>query len=143
MINTQHHKTVVYVTAKDEYDLANLIRSRGKEIIKVFKDADIKFSQNVFNKRKLDETQFKTIRDLGISLTIPNDFRLVKDSIGFLWMRQHLKSGIARGDGSNNILIYSLPLEDSAKIADNITINRDMIERKTHSWEQRRHVYDN
>lgn len=123
-------QVIVYATTKDEEGMVNMIRNRGKEIIKIFKDEDIKFSQNVFRRKKLDETQFKTVRDLGVSLTIPKDFRLVKDSIGFLWMRQHLKSGIARGDGSNNILLYAVPLEDETKVADNISAVRDMMGEK-------------
>lgn len=123
-------QTIVYVTAKDELDLVNLIRNRGKEIMEIFKEGDVKFTQKVFSNKKLDETKFKTVRDLGISLTIPKDYRLVKDSIGFLWLRQHLKSGIARGDGNNNILLYSVPLEEEKTVADNITAVRDLMGEK-------------
>lgn len=123
-------QVLVTATAKDEHDLINLIRTRGKEIIKIFKDEDVKFSQRVFSRKKLDEQKYETVRDLGISLTIPDSYRLVKDSIGFLWLRQHLSSGIARGDGSNNILLYSIPLEDETKVSDNITKVRDMIGEK-------------
>ncbi|MBS9774959.1 MAG: DUF4837 family protein [Tenacibaculum sp.] len=120
-------QTIVYVTGKDELDLIDLIHNRGSEIIKIFKDSEIKFRQNIFSEKKLDEQKFETIKKLGISLTIPNNFRLVKDSIGFLWLRQHLKSGIARGDGNNNILIYSYPLKNSTSISNNITLMRDKI----------------
>lgn len=123
-------QTIVYVSAKDEYDLIELLRKRGKEIMTIFKDKEIRFTQGVFSRKKLDESTFKTVKDLGVSLTIPNNFRLVKDSIGFLWLRQHLKSGIARGSGSNNILLYSLPLQDEAKVVENITAIRDTIGKK-------------
>lgn len=123
-------QTIVYVTGKDELDLIDLIQNRGSEIIKIFKEQEIKFSQSVFAKKKLDEQQFKTLRDLGISLTIPDSFRLVKDSVGFLWLRQHLKSGIARGDGSNNILVYSYPLQKESTVSDYITENRNIIGEK-------------
>ncbi|MGQ3677735.1 MULTISPECIES: DUF4837 family protein [Tenacibaculum] len=121
---------LVYATAKSKGDLVDLIRNRGKEIIKLFKDEDVKFTQRIFKKEKLDETQFKTIKNLGITLTIPERFKLVEDTGDFLWLRQHLKSGIARGDGTNNILIYSYPLEDESKVADNITRMRDTIGKK-------------
>ncbi len=123
-------QVIVYVTAKTEGNLQKLIRTEAKKIIKIFKDEDVKCSQRIFAKNKLDESKFKTIRDLGISITIPKTFRLVKDSIGFLWLRQHLKSGIARGDGSNNILVYSIPLEDEQKLADNISNIRNEIGEK-------------
>ncbi len=121
---------IVYVTAKDEERLQKLIHNKAKEIIKIFKDEDIKFSQYTFAKNKLNEKQFKTIRDLGISLTIPDSYRVVKDSVGFLWLRQHLKSGITQGDGSNNILVYSIPMQDEKELVNNIPKIRNEIGEK-------------
>jgi len=121
---------IVTATAKDESGFINIIRNRGKEIIKIFKDEDIKFSQNIFKKERLDETKFKTIQNLNLTIDIPKKYNLVKDSLNFLWLRQHLKSGIARGDGSNNILIYDLPLDDETTVQDNITKIRDTIGKK-------------
>ncbi|CAL2102392.1 conserved exported protein of unknown function [Tenacibaculum sp. 190130A14a] len=123
-------QVIVYATAKDKEGLINLIRTRGKEIMKVFKDEDIKFIQNIFKRERLDHTKFKTLQNLGVTIDIPKRYNVVDDSGNFLWMRQHLMSGIARGDGSNNILIYSLPLEDETKVADNITAVRDTIGKK-------------
>lgn len=122
---------IVIATAKDDDGYINIIRNRGKEIMKIFKDEDIKFTQNIFKKERLDPTKFKTLQDLNISIDIPKRYQLVKDSIGFLWLRQRLKSGIARGDGTNNVLIYSVPLEDENTVQDNITAVRDTIG-KTH-----------
>ncbi len=122
---------VINVTYKDEYDLVNLINNRGKEIIQLFKDEDIKFTQGVFKRERIDASKLSTIKALGLEIDIPERYRLVQDTLSnFLWMRHHLMSGIARGDGSNNILIYSLPLKDESKIADNITIVRDSIGEK-------------
>lgn len=121
---------IVYGVAKDKEGLINLIKQRGKEIIKIFKDEDIKFTQRIFKKERVDETKFKTIQSLGITIDIPERYRLVEDTGEFLWLRQHLKSGIARGDGTNNVLIYSVPLEDESKVADNIVAVRDTIGKK-------------
>ncbi|TDQ28567.1 DUF4837 family protein [Tenacibaculum caenipelagi] len=121
---------LIYATAKNKTGLVNLIRNKGKEIIKLFKDADIQFAQRIFKKERVDENQFKTIKKLGVTIDIPKRFNLVEDTGDFLWLRQHLKSGIARGDGSNNILLYSYPLEDENKVADNITAMRDVIGEK-------------
>lgn len=123
-------QVLVYATAKDEEGVINLIRNRGKEIIKIFKDEDIKFIQNIFKRERVDENKFKTITNLGLSIDIPERYKLVDDTGDFLWLRQHLKSGIARGDGTNNILIYSVPIENEDKIADNITAIRDTIGKK-------------
>lgn len=121
---------IVVATAKNEEGMVNLIRTRGKEIIQIFKDEDITFIQDIFRKEKIDETTFKTIQKLGLNIEIPNRYRLVDDTGDFLWLRQHLKSGIARGDGNNNVLIYSVPLTDENKITDNITAVRDSIGKK-------------
>lgn len=117
-------QTIVYVQAKDDESIIKLLQDKKNEIRRIFLDADIEFTQSIFSKDKLDETKFKTIKDLGISLTIPDKFRQVKDSIGFLWLRNHLTSGIAKS-GSNNILLYSLPLEDKTTVADSIVAIRN------------------
>ena len=117
---------LVYASAKDKEGLINLIRSKGKEIIQLFKDEDIKFIQNIF-KKELTTTEFKTLKNLGLTLEIPKRYNLVDDTGNFLWLRQHLMSGIARGDGNNNILVYSVPLQDENTVADNITVVRDTI----------------
>ncbi|RBW59396.1 DUF4837 domain-containing protein [Tenacibaculum sp. E3R01] len=123
-------QVIVYATAKNEEGIVNLINKRGKEIIKIFQKEDIKFIQNIFKKERLDETKFKTTQNLGISIDIPKRFKLVDDTGDFLWLRQHLKSGIARGDGTNNVLIYSVPLINEGSVADNITEVRDSIGKK-------------
>ncbi|CAM1349567.1 DUF4837 family protein [Tenacibaculum insulae] len=121
---------IVHATAKNKEGLLTLLDARAKEIIKLFKDEDVKFTQRIFKKERIDETKFKTIKNIGLTLDIPKRFRLVEDTGDFIWFRQHLKSGIARGDGTNNILIYSVPLEDENTVADNITLVRDAIGKK-------------
>lgn len=117
-------QTIVYVQAKDDASIIKILQERKNEIRRIFLDADIAFTQSIFEKDKLDETKFQTIKDLGISLTIPDKFRFVKDSLGFLWLRNHLTSGIAKS-GSNNILLYSLPLVDKTTVADGIVAVRN------------------
>lgn len=121
---------IINATAKNTEGLMNLLDTRGKEIIKLFKAEDIKFSQRIFKKERIEEQKFKTIKNLGVTLDIPKRFRLVEDTGEFIWFRQRLKSGIARGDGTNNILIYSVPLKDENEVADNITAVRDTIGKK-------------
>ncbi|MFY7671847.1 DUF4837 family protein [Tenacibaculum sp. MEBiC06402] len=121
-------QVIVVATAKNKEEMIKLVQERGKEIIEIFKEADVKFVQNIFYREKLDQNQFSTIKSLGVDITIPNKYRLVQDTLNnFLWMRQHLQNGIARGDGTNNILMYSLPLNDENSVVDNITKVRDSI----------------
>lgn len=122
-------QTVVYVQAKDDESIIKLFKKHEKEIINIFRESDIKFTQNIFKKTKVDETKYKTVSNLGVSLIIPNKFNTVDDTGEFLWLRNHLKSGIAKS-GSNNILMYAIPLTDETKIADNIVAVRDSIGKK-------------
>lgn len=121
---------VIYISAKDKAGLISMINKNSDKIIKLIKDSDIKLMQKVFAQKKVDDKQYKTISNLGLSITIPNEFRTVDDTGDFLWLRQHLKSGIARGAGSNNILVYSLPLDTEENIKNNISLNRDKIGEK-------------
>ena len=120
---------IVTLTGQDEHDIINLINTKGKEIIQTFKDEDIKFVQNIF-KKEAHKTKFETLEKLGLEVIIPKRYRLVDDTGDFLWLRQRLSSGIARGDGNNNILVYSVPLVGEAKVVDNITAVRDTIGKK-------------
>ena len=122
-------QTIVYVQAKDDAGIIKLLQKHKKEIKSIFLEADIKFTQSIFEKDKQDNTHYKTLQNLGISLTIPAKFNIVDDTGEFLWLRNHLTSGIAK-TGSNNILVYSIPLTDESKIADNIVAVRDSIGEK-------------
>lgn len=122
-------QTIVYVQGKDDETIIKILQKHKNDIKNIFIDADIKFTQGIFEKDELAENQFKTLNNLGISLTIPKAFRLVDDTGEFLWLRQHLTSGIAK-TGSNNILVYAIPLEDEAKVSENIVTVRDSIGKK-------------
>ena len=125
-------QTLVYVTAKDKEGLNTQLDKYKKEIVKTFRDSDIKQLQEIFYNKRIDDSKFKTLEKLGISLTIPTDFRTVEDNGEFLWLRQHLMSGIAQGDGTSNILVYSVPLaeEFDLDINNNILNHRNEIGKK-------------
>ena len=122
-------QTVIYVYAKDDEGVVKMFKKHEKEIIKTFIRSDIDRTQSLFRKNKLDDSQFKTLQNLGISLTIHDKFNTVDDTGEFLWLRHHLSSGIAK-TGSNNILVYSIPLEDETKVSDNIVAVRNRIGKK-------------
>ncbi|WP_439131186.1 DUF4837 family protein [Polaribacter sp.] len=122
-------QTIVYVQGKDDAGIIKILQDRKTELRRIFLDADIEFTQNIFKKEKLDETQFKTLQNLGLSLIIPDKFRKVDDTGEFLWLRNHLTSGIAKS-GSNNILVYSVPLVDKTTVADSIVAVRNKFGKK-------------
>jgi hypothetical protein len=122
-------QTIIYVYAKDKEGVIKMFKKHKKEIIKTVIQSDISMTQNLFKKNKLDDTQFKTLQNLGVSLTIHNKFKTVDDTGDFLWLRHHLTSGIAK-TGSNNILVYSVPLEDETQVSDSIIAVRNRIGKK-------------
>lgn len=121
-------QTIIYVQGKDDNEIIEILQNRKEEIRKIFLDADIAFTQAIFNK-DLSKQQYKTLNNLGLSLNIPSKFKTVDDTGDFLWLRNHLTSGIAK-TGSNNILVYSLPLKDKTAIVDNIVSSRNEIGEK-------------
>lgn len=122
-------QTIVYVQAKDDASIIKLLKEHKNDIRKIFIDADIQFTQNIFKKDTVDVSKYKTLKKLGVSFIIPSKFKTVDDTGEFLWLRNHLMSGIAK-TGSNNILVYSIPLGDETKVADNIVAVRDSIGRE-------------
>ena len=123
-------QTIVYISSKDKLGLEMILKKNMKVMIQTFKNSDIKVLQRVFYNKRVNDSMYKTLKNLNISLTIPKEFKTVDDTGEFLWLRQHLKSGIARGAGNNNILVYSLPLNDSTISQENIVSMRDEIGEK-------------
>ena len=122
-------QTIVYVQAKDDASIIKLFQKNKEKIKSIFFNADLEFTQNLFKKEKVDETKYKTLQNLNLSLIVPNKFKTVDDTGDFLWLRNHLTSGIAKS-GSNNILVYALPLEDETQVADSIVAVRNQIGKK-------------
>jgi hypothetical protein len=122
-------QTVVYVQAKDDAGIIKILQERKQEIRRIFLDSDIVFTQNIFEDQKVESNKYKTLNNLGLSLLIPNKFKTVDDTGDFLWLRHHLTSGIAKS-GSNNILVYSVPLMDESQVSDSIVAVRNMIGKK-------------
>lgn len=135
VFNIQRNKfakpqTIIYVSAKDRKGLLEMVKKHSDDIKMVFNNADIKQQQRVFAAKRLDDSKYKTLQNLNISLTIPETYRTVDDTGEFLWLRQHHNSGIARGAGNSNILVYSLPLDKEVLDVNNVITMRDSIGQK-------------
>lgn len=122
-------QTIVYLSAKNDDDIIELFNKNKEEIKRIFLDADLKFTQNLFKKERLDDSKYKTLKNLGVSLIVPDKFKTVDDTGDFLWLRNHLTSGVTKS-GSNNILVYSLPLQDEKTVLDSIVSVRNRIGKK-------------
>ena len=122
-------QTIVYVQGKDDAGIIKILQERKKEIRKIFLDSDIKFTQDIFKEDRIDNSQYKTLKELKLSLLVPSKFKTVDDTGEFLWLRNHLMSGIAK-TGSNNILVYAVPLGDETQVSDSIVAVRNRIGKK-------------
>lgn len=122
-------QTVIYVYGTDDASIIKVFNEYKKEIISAYISSDILMTQNIFKAKQLELSQFKTLQEIGVSFTIPKEYKTVDDTGEFLWLRQHLKSGIAK-TGSNNILVYAIPLEEELEVSENIIAVRNRIGKK-------------
>jgi len=113
------------ILAKNETSLIALIEEHKKEIISVFKDADLKLYQKKLKRNLWNVDSLKTLKNLGVQLKIPKNYKLVDDTGDFLWFRHHIRKG------SMNIIAYELPLNNDIDDLENtIVSSRDTIGKK-------------
>lgn len=122
---------IIKITGTDEAALIEMLENYKNKMISSFKDFDIENIQKIHIDNAYSFERFKTLNSLGINITIPKIFKEVDDTGDFLWLRQHLSGGIAKGDGSSNILVYSVPIPKSKKgLVTTISRMRDTIGKK-------------
>lgn len=121
-------QTIVELKAPTKEELVALIASKGPEMIKVFKDEDIRTVQREHRKNKRAK-KLAALSSLKVGVEIPAKYRVVMDTLGsFAWLRSHISGGIASGDQTNELLIYEAPMFDKEQpILNQIIKNRDSI----------------
>lgn len=118
-------QTAMTILAKDETSLIKSINAHKEDIVKVFKDADLNFYQKKLIKAPINVDSLKTLKGLGITMNIPNDYRKVDDTGNFLWLRNE------DSEVSKNMLVYSYPLPASLDSIDlELPAMRDSIGKK-------------
>jgi len=115
-------QTGALIEATSEEKLMTLIDQNQEEIIKAFKDSEIKERQR---RTKISLLKVDSLKEhFGVTLQLPSAYRVASASDKFYWFRKDLQ------DGTTNVLIYEVPLSaignDSTIIGDIITI-RDSI----------------
>jgi len=121
-------QTIVELKAPTIDALVNLIAVKGNQMVKIFKDEDIKTIQKENKKVKFSQ-KINALSELKLEMQIPNKYRIVMDTLGsFMWLRSHISGGIASGDQTNNLIAYQVPLfDDTIPVIDQIVKNRDRI----------------
>jgi len=117
-------QVVMTILGKDEASLLAQIEKHRKDIVDVFKKADIKVYQKKLARSLLQNDTIKTLKKLNVSLDIPADYRRVDDTGDFLWFRKHIEKG------DMNLLVYELPLKEAESIENSIAAERDTIGKK-------------
>jgi hypothetical protein len=122
---------IVKISGASEEEVINVLELYKDQLISTFKKADLKVVQNSHLKKAYAKKTFKTLTNMGIEMTIPKMFRLVEDTGDFLWLRQHLSGGIAKGDSNSNLLVYAVPIpKDKSQLVSTISKMRDSIGKK-------------
>jgi len=115
-------QTTITILGKSKQDLINLIKTHSKELISVYKTADLSSFQQKLTKKTWKIKRFKTLTNLGLSLKIPKDFLKVEDTGNFLWLRKEISRGTL------NIIVYSLPIINNDDLkGNNIIKSQDSI----------------
>lgn len=119
-------QTIVKLIEPSKEELVKSIQEKRAKIVKVFKDEDLKAVQYRLKKKQFDSKKLSTLGKLGVSMQIPDAYRLVDDTGEFLWLRQHIRDG-----QQMNLLVYELPINSADdENGRNILLARDEIGQK-------------
>lgn len=93
---------IAFIKGKTNRDITCEIQEHFGKIIKEFKDLDILEFQKRFQKSLNKDSSIE--KKLGIRLTMPSIYRVVKQENNFFWIERQIKGGTA------NIILYEMPL---------------------------------
>ncbi|HTO35522.1 MAG TPA: DUF4837 family protein [Flavobacterium sp.] len=108
-------KNLVYIKGKNVIEIVGLIEQHFKQIINTFKETEIAETQYRIAQSVMGDSSIQAKFD--ISLSIPSAYISVVEKENFLWIRKEMPSG------SNNILIYEVPLYSVDTEENDITAN--------------------
>jgi Domain of unknown function (DUF4837) len=116
---------VAHIKGQNNHDFLQLIDKHAPDLIKMYKKHDIEENQKRIKLSLNKETAIK--EKLGVSLTMPSAYKIVKQENNFFWIERQIPKG------TMNIIIYELPMNeipnDSTRV-DAIIKMRDSIGEK-------------
>lgn len=119
-------QTIIKLLEPTKEQLIKSIQEKRAQIVKVFKDEDLKAVQYRLRKKLQDVNKLSTLNRLGVDMQIPTTYKLVDDTGDFLWLRQHIQN-----NQTMNLLVYELPLNSADdEEGKNILLARDSIGEK-------------
>ena len=93
---------VVVISGGTNQEIVDLINQNSKEIIKEFKEEEIKEKQRRIKQSLFDDKPIQ--EELELSLKFPTAYRIAKHEEKFFWIRKDITTG------TTNLLLYELPL---------------------------------
>ena len=119
-------QTIIKLIEPTKEGLFQKIIEKREQIVQIFKNEDLKAVQYRLRNKQFDTKKLVTLDKLGVSLQIPEDYKLVDDTGDFLWMRQHIQKA-----QTMNLLVYELPINSiDDEEGRNILAMRDTIGKK-------------
>lgn len=118
-------QTGILITGQNNQEIIEQIKENSEEIIKAFKESEIKEKQRRIRKSLKDDSRLE--EKLGVSIDFPTAYRYAKDEEDFFWIRKDIQNG------SMEILAYEVPrhvIEKDTNIIGNIIEMRDSIGKK-------------
>ncbi|MGI9531197.1 DUF4837 family protein [Lutimonas sp.] len=114
-------QTTLTILAKDKETLIKSIADSKDEILNTFKKNDLALYQRKITKDLQNIEDIQTLKNLGISLQIPFDYKLVDDTGQFLWYRNSTDRGLL------NIIAYEIPTFGEPYTKETLVSFRDSI----------------
>ena len=97
-------QSIFEVTANSNEELIKIINDNADKMIDAFNKEEIKERQYQFRKSLLNDVKME--ENFGISINIPNMFRMARETEDFYWIRRSLK-----GYKTMDLMIYEVPLD--------------------------------
>lgn len=115
-------QTGVIITGKNQDELIKEINENSEELVKAFKNTELKEKQRRMRKSLASDEQLQ--EKFNLSLKFPTAYRYAKVEDDFVWIRKEIPKG------NMEILIYEVPIntiEADTNIVGNIIKMRDSI----------------
>ncbi|MGY5845951.1 DUF4837 family protein [Salegentibacter sp. HM20] len=106
----------------DKQQISDLLDKEGENIVRLFKQTELKEKQRRMGKSLKDDARLK--KKFGLSLKFPSAYRYALEEENFVWIRKEIQKG------NMEILIYEVPLsriEKDTNVIGNIIALRDSI----------------
>lgn len=115
-------QTGILITGQNNEEIVEQINANADEIVRVFKNTEIKEKQRRIRKSLKDDKKLK--EQFGVSLKFPTAYRYAIEDEDFFWIRKDIPTGMME------LMVYEVPLhviEKDTNIIGNIIKMRDSI----------------